>query len=81
MAVKGEVVSYGLTRPESSRNVNYNGAFDGWRVTYRFSCSCGKVHDLQALNVWPTGDSITDITKAACPTTGKDVEVELVRPN
>jgi hypothetical protein len=61
MTVKGEVVSFGLTRPETSRHIDYNGAFNGWRVMYRFPCVCGKVHDLQALNVWPTGEHKMDI--------------------
>ena len=81
MKVQGEVVSLGLTRPESSRNIDYNGAFDGWRVMFRFSCTSGKVHDLRAFNVWPSGDSNTDIIKIVCPTTNEHLKVELVRPN
>ena len=80
MKVQGEVVSFGLTRPESSRGGPLSG-FDGWRVMYRFPCACGKVHDLQAFNVWPTGDHKTDIVDTVCPTTDEHFEVELVRPN
>ena len=79
MAVQGEVVSFGLTRPEFSK-CGPLPEFDGWRVMFRYRCACGLIHDSQAFNVWP-GNMDTDTVKHVCPATDENVEVELVRPN
>ncbi len=80
MAVQGEVVSFGLTRPEFSRSGPLR-EFDGWRVMFRYRCVCGLIHDSQAFNVWPTGEHKSDTVEHVCPTTDEHLEVELVRPN
>ena len=80
MKVQGEVVSFGLTRPELSRSGPLR-EFDGWRVMFRYRCVCGLIHDSQAFNVWPTGDHERDTVEHVCPTTDEHLEVELVRPN
>ena len=80
MKVQGEVISYGLTRPESSR-LGPLPEFDGWRVVFRYCCPCGAIHDSHAFNVWPTGDHKTDTVEHVCPTTDEHLEVELVRPH